>query len=65
MMKIDASEALGLYVFLKSRESETDSCLGGLLTRIERLIYDKLSVEELENITEVYRKHPDILKSRE
>lgn len=39
-----------LYVLLKPREEKLSGPLAGLLSRIERALYDRLTVEELERI---------------
>lgn len=44
------AELEALYVLLKPREEKLSSPLAGLLARIERALYDRLTIEELERI---------------
>jgi hypothetical protein len=39
-----------LYVVLKPREKELAEPLGGLLRRIERALFQRMTIEELENL---------------
>jgi len=39
-----------LYVLLKPREDTLPEALAGLLARLERSLYDRLTIEELERI---------------
>lgn len=39
-----------LYVLLKPREDALPEALAGLLARLERSLYDRLTIEELERI---------------
>jgi hypothetical protein len=39
-----------LYVLLKPREDDLPEPLQGLLARLERSLYDRLTIEELERI---------------
>jgi len=65
MIQLDGREALGLFVLLKGGAADEDEILQGLMNRLERVIYDRLSVEEVENLPLLYRKNPDLLKNRE
>lgn len=39
-----------LYLLLKPREDRLSDPLAGLLARIERTLYDRLTIEELERM---------------
>jgi hypothetical protein len=39
-----------LYVLLKPREEKLTEPLAGLLARLERSLYDRLTIEELERM---------------
>ena len=39
-----------LYVLLKPREERLTEPLAGLLTRLERTLYDRLTIDELERM---------------
>jgi hypothetical protein len=47
---LDAREQEELYVILKPREKELLDPMGGLLRRIERALYERLTIEELEEL---------------
>jgi hypothetical protein len=41
-----------LYVILKPRESELGESLDALLTRIEKALFDRITIEEIEKLAE-------------
>ena len=41
-----------IYVFLKAREDQLLAPLGGVLRRIERSLFDRLTVAEMERLVE-------------
>jgi hypothetical protein len=43
-------EAAGLYVLLKPREGDLGAPLEELLRRIEQLLYQKLTIDEMERL---------------
>mgnify|MGYP006310781103 FL=1 len=51
MLEINQEEAICLYRLLKKQESDLDNRLIRLLTKIERMLYEKLSIEELERLS--------------
>ena len=51
MLEINQEELLSLYRLLKKQEREIEDCLVGLLTKIERILYKTLSIEELEGLS--------------
>jgi len=53
------AEVMGLYMILKDRESELDYTISKLLNRLERHLYGTLTIEELENIEQAYRRRID------
>ena len=53
---LQGREALGVYFMLKDRESELDETLLQLLDRLERELYQELTIEEFENIRNFYYK---------
>lgn len=62
MIEINDHELVGLYLLLKSNEMELDDTLQGLLGKTAKVLYANLSVEQLENISDLYRKKLKILK---
>ena len=55
MIKIDGLKVAGLYLQLKNAESEMDSAMVDLLSGIESYLYDRLSIEEMENLEKLYK----------
>lgn len=53
---LQGREALGVYFMLKDRESELDETLLQLLDRLERALYRELTIDEFENIRNLYEK---------
>ncbi len=51
MLEINEEEAICLYRLLKKQEADLDNRLIRLLTKIERMLYEKLSIEELERLS--------------
>ena len=49
-------EILAVYLSLKDREAELDDTLLQLLDRLERILYQDLTIDEFENIHELYKK---------
>lgn len=49
-LTLTEEEIEGLYVLLKPREERLSEPLAGLLARIERTLYDRLTIEELERM---------------
>ncbi len=53
---LQGREALGIYFMLKDKESELDETLLQLLDRLERELYRELTIDEFENIRNLYDK---------
>jgi hypothetical protein len=49
-------EILAVYIILKDRETNLDDTQLQLLDRLERVLYRELTIDELENIRELYKK---------
>jgi hypothetical protein len=47
-------EILGVYLLLKDSEAELDETLLQLLDRLERTLYQELTIDEFENIRALY-----------
>jgi translation initiation factor IF-3 len=47
-------EVLAVYLMLKDRETELDETLLQLLDRLERGLYQELTIDEFESIRERY-----------
>jgi hypothetical protein len=53
---LDAREQEELYVILKPLEKDLVEPLGGLLLRIERALFQRLTIEELETLAARFRE---------
>ena len=57
-------EILGVYLALKDREAELDDTLLQLLDRLERTLYQELTIDEFENIRALYYERRTYCGSR-
>lgn len=51
---LSEKELIGLYMLLKGREESLDFTMAKLLSRLEGKLYQRLTIEELENIGDLY-----------
>jgi hypothetical protein len=51
MIELSDKDAICLFRFLKKSETELEECLVPLLTRIERVLYETMSIEEVERLS--------------
>jgi hypothetical protein len=63
VIDLNEREAAGLYLELKKRDEELDITLCRLLTRIEKELYAHLSIQQLENLEELYRRGDELTRS--
>ena len=54
---LKGGEILGVYILLKDREAELDEAMLQLLDRLERTLYQELTIDEFENIRAIYERH--------
>jgi hypothetical protein len=54
--QLKGREILGVYLQLKDREAELDEALLQLLDRLERTLYQELTIDEFENIRRIYEE---------
>lgn len=59
--RLSGREFVATYLFLKNREGELDSTLTALLARMEKALFARLSIDEFENLEELYRSGVDVL----
>ena len=64
MIQLESMEATGLYLLLKKREKELDPNLLLLFNRLESILYENLSIEELEDLQNLYKENIDVLEQR-
>ncbi len=53
-LELDAREEEALYVVLKPREDRLPDPLRALLRRLEKVLFDRLTIEELEGLATRY-----------
>lgn len=54
MIELKGLRIAGLYLFLKKKESELDTNMSELGEEIEAYLYDRLSIEEMEELQKLY-----------
>ena len=64
MIEIEGLDVAGLYLFLKNNEQSTDKRLKELSDRIELYLYERLSIQEMEEITELYKNQDKHLEEK-
>jgi len=52
--QLKGREILGVYLLLKDSEAELDETLLQLLDRLERTLYQELTIDQFENIRRSY-----------
>ncbi|HAK45027.1 MAG TPA: hypothetical protein DCO79_03785 [Spirochaeta sp.] len=56
MIELKGLRVAGLYLLLKSKDSELDANMSELGEDIEAYLYDRLSIEEMEELQKLYEK---------
>ena len=64
MINLTNKEIIGLFLLLKKNEDNIDEVLFRLRNKLEDKIFENLSIEELENIEELYLKNVDVLREK-
>ncbi len=60
-MNLNNREIVGIYLLLEKNEEKVDKDMQKLKDRIERFLYEHISIEEMENLEEKYRHKIDVL----
>ncbi len=55
-VRVDREEQTALYALLKGQEERLPAPLRRLLARLERELYGRLTIEELERLQSLYRQ---------
>ena len=63
MIELNEAEILGLYTFLK--DLDNDEVMQGLVEKLQPFIFARLSLEEIENVNDIYKDDPYCLQKRE
>jgi hypothetical protein len=56
-LALDPREQEELYVVLKPREGELPPVLTGLVRRIEKELFQRLTIEEMERLSARFKSH--------
>ncbi len=55
-------EIVGLFLLLSEHEEALDINMQKLENKLEKFIYDKISIQQLEKLGSLYRQGIDVLK---
>ena len=58
-LTISLRETMGLYLYLKPHEMELDEQVIRCLRRLEKELYQRLTIDELENLRASYQEMKD------
>ncbi len=61
MIFLQGNELIGIYLLLVKNESSLDENQQRIKRKIEKILFESLSIEELESIEELYKKNVDVL----
>ncbi|HDQ14908.1 MAG TPA: hypothetical protein ENN41_08870 [Sediminispirochaeta sp.] len=64
MISLENRDVIALFLFLREREDELDGVLQGLYQRLQRDLFEKLSIEEMESLEDLYQNKIEVLKKR-
>ena len=64
MITLTSKELTGMYLYLKENQESLDTVLDSLLHRIEKELYQYVSIGELEGLREKYNRGFDILAKK-
>jgi len=58
---LEGKEIVAVYLLLKRGEPALDATLTSVRSRIERMLYSALSIEEFENLEKIYAAKGNLL----
>lgn len=64
MISVERQEIIELYLLLRRSPDDLSVSLRALLSRIERLLYDRLTIEELERLEDGEADDIDLLTNK-
>ena len=64
MVGLERREIVPLYLNLSGQGKALDVNLVPVLDRLERFLYDRLTVEEMERLPELYARNVDVLEKK-
>jgi len=60
-LPLEGKEIVAVYLLLKRGEPALDATLIAVRSRIERMLYSSLSIEEFENLEKIYAAKGNLL----
>ena len=64
MIPIELREIVPLYLALSALGSDIDSKLVPVLNRLEQHLFQRLTVEEMEHLPELYTENVDVIEKK-
>lgn len=61
MILLQGNDLVGIYLLLIKNEENLDKIQLSVKNRIEKVLFECLSIEEIEAIEELYKKNVDVL----
>ncbi len=61
MILLQGNDLVGIYLLLINNEENLDKIQLSVKNRIEKVLFECLSIEEIEAIEELYKKNVDVL----
>jgi len=58
---LQGKELVAVYLLLKKDDRDLDPAQLSVKNRIEKVLFESLSIEEIESIEELYKKNVDVL----
>ena len=62
MLTLSGNDLVGIYLLLKENESALDTRMNNVLIRIEKCLFENLSIQEFEQLDILYSQDKNILK---
>ncbi len=60
-MELTNREIVGVYLLLEKNEEKVDKDLQKLKDRVERFLFEHISIEDMEDLEEKYHRKIDVL----
>ncbi len=64
MIVLQGNELVSVYLLLKENEEKLDHVQLSIKNKAEKILFEALSIEELESIEDLYKKNVDVLEKK-
>jgi len=64
MISLRGKQLVALYLLMQRNEEELDQTLQVLFHKIQQDLFTELSIEEMENLEDLYKNKIDVLEKR-